>query len=321
MLLCITKIDDLVEVRATLNDIADSLNIPFEQRNAPEMSELADIVKEVKIIFMNPNRSHITFNRDTLEKFSSLKVLCTASTGTVHIDMDAAREFGIEVISIKRYQSVLRTIPSTAELALGLTMDGLRKITRSHNHAVNDFTWNFENYIGKQLQDSHVGVLGYGRLGKIYCDRLKGSGAKISILDPRLSLDFNKDLEVFINKCPEFDVVALHIHAEGNEKFIDETFFKRMKNDVVLVNTSRGEIVDHEALFKFLDGHPDAFYCTDVIPAESDDRLRMQILKEFKVRENIIVTQHIGGMSSGARQTAFGLAANLLKEYYGKVGS
>ena len=315
MLLCLTKIDDLPAVEQNLQNICQLKSWELVYKNAPKIEELCVIAPEVRAIFMNPNKSHIKFTREVLEKFPNLEVFCTASTGTIHIDLNAALDRKIDVISIKKFQKVLSTIPSTAELAFTLTMDGLRKVTKSHNDVMQNHNWDFEGFIGKQIKDLNVGVVGYGRLGKIYSKMMRDAGAAVHLLDPRLSFDFAADCSEFLARADNFDVVALHLHAEGNEGFINDQFFTAFRNDVVLVNTSRGEVVDHDALLKFLDRTPNATYCTDVIPNESLDTARNDMISEFKSRDNVFLTQHIGGMSSGARQTAFGLASKLLSEY------
>lgn len=316
MLLCLTKIDDLPEVEGILENICQTKNWSFIYKNAPVIEDLIEIASEVCVIFMNPNKSHIQFTEDVLRLFTNLQVFCTASTGTVHIDLEAAADQNIHVISIKKFQEVLSRIPSTAELAVALTLDGVRKVTRSHNDVMKNGSWDFENFIGKQIKDLNVGVIGYGRLGRIYAKMMVDAGARVALLDPRLSFDFQEDCRHFLATASELDVVSLHLHAEGNEQFLNNQFFSSFKDDIVLVNTSRGEVVDHPALLEFLDKNPGATYCTDVVPDESSDSKRNQIIAEFKLRNNVLLTQHIGGMSSGARKLAFGLASNLLLEYF-----
>jgi len=317
MLICLTMIDDLPEVKSNLERLCASKQWDLKYLNAPSLDVLMGFKDDIKAIYMNPNKSHVVFNSQVLSALKNLEVLCTASTGTVHIDLEEAEKLGIKIINIKKYQEVLKKIPSTAELAFTLTMDGLRKVTKSHNEAINEFSWDFEKYIGKQIKDLKVGVIGYGRLGRIYSDMMLNAGANVSLLDPRLSIDFEVDLTEFKQQLHSFDVIALHIHAEGNEGFINESFFQQMRRDVVLVNTSRGEIVEHAALFSFLVDNPNAMYCTDVIPTESNDHERNNFIEQVSNIPNIIITQHIGGMSTGARKLAFGLASELLLNYYG----
>lgn len=309
-------IDDLPDVKSNLEVLCKQQHWDLKYLNAPRLDELKKYKDDVKVIYMNPNKSHIVFDKSVLDLFPRLEVFCTASTGTIHIDLAHADSKGIRVINIKKYQYVLRKIPSTAELAFTLTMDGLRKVTLSHNEAITQLSWDFEKYIGKQIKDIKVGVVGYGRLGRIYSKMLIDAGAEVCLLDPRLSIDFKADLEEFKSTLPIYDVVALHIHAEGNEGFIDKSFFGKMKSDVVIVNTSRGEIVNHADLFDFLEACPQSMYCTDVIPTESDDLKRNEFITNVGKIKNILLTQHIGGMSSGARKLAFGLASNLLLEHY-----
>jgi D-3-phosphoglycerate dehydrogenase / 2-oxoglutarate reductase len=317
LLLCLTKIDDLPDVMMGLRSLADQQGWEFVYKNAPTLDELANILHRVTVIYMNPNKSQIIFTKEVLERFKNLEIICTASTGTIHIDLDAATNLDIRVISIKRHIEILKKIPSTAELAFTLTMDGLRHVTRSHNDAINLGVWDFENYIGRQIKDLKVGVLGYGRLGKIYSKMFKDSGAQLRILDPILSFDFNADLSEFIATSRDLDVLAIHMHAEGNEQFVDDRFFEKLSDEVVVVNTSRGEVVNHSDLLKFLDRVPTSVYCTDVLPFEGSPKLRDELIREFAKRPNVIITQHIGGMTYGARRMAFKLACDLLMDAYG----
>ena len=317
MLLCLTKIDDIPEVEANLKNLAMKMNWEFKFVNAPIEKELLLYSNDTKVIFMNPNKSHVYFNKNVLEKFKKLDVLCTASTGTVHIDLKAANYLGITVINIKNYTEILKTVPSTAELAFALTLNGLRKIIQSHNDALQHKSWDFEKYIGKQIKDLKIGVIGYGRLGSIYSKMMNDSGAKISILDPLFALDFEKAIQNFLKEASTFDVLSIHIHAEKNINFVDKKFFEVIPDDIIIVNTSRGEVINHNDLFNFLQKNPKAQYCTDVLPEESNNFKRKEMLKKFSKYPNILVTQHIGGMSLGARKTAFGLASNLLLEHYG----
>ena len=315
MLLCLTKIDDLPEVQENLTKISEILKCKIVYKNAPLIDDIEDIIEKVSVIFMNPNKSHINFTEDVLKRFVNLDVLCTASTGTIHVDLHAANRLNIEIISIKEFKDILSNIPSTAELAFSLTMNGLRKIINSHNDVMRNLDWDFEKYIGKQIKDLSVAVIGYGRLGKIYSKMMYDAGASISIFDPRLSFNFEETLSNFRNNASNYDVVSVHIHAEGNNGFVNSNFFDYLKSDVVIVNTSRGEVVEHNDLFKFLNKNPKATYCSDVIPNESSDIFRNDMINKFKSYDNVILTQHIGGMSTGARKTAFGLASGLLLQH------
>ena len=88
MLLCLTKVDDLPEVEGILEHICETKNWSLLYKNAPVIEDLIEIATEVRVIFMNPNKSNIQFAGDVLRLFPNLQVFCTASTGTVHIDLE-----------------------------------------------------------------------------------------------------------------------------------------------------------------------------------------------------------------------------------------
>ena len=88
------------------------------------------------------------------------------STGTVHIDL-AEAEKGYSIISLKTEIETLKTVPSTSELAFTLMMSSLRHISNARTHVING-NWDCEFFVGRQLKDLSVGILGMGRLGTIF---------------------------------------------------------------------------------------------------------------------------------------------------------
>ena len=153
MLLNITYIDDLPEVKAMLLEASVKMNIDYFENINPSRTQIFEYSDIVRSIFCNPNKIAFKFDNEFFETFKNLKVLCTASTGTVHIDLDAARSHGVKVISIKTEMDVLKNVTSTAELALTLALTGIRKSFESSNDFFNQGMWDFERYIGKQVKD------------------------------------------------------------------------------------------------------------------------------------------------------------------------
>ena len=228
--------------------------------------------------------------------------------------MDAAEAARVRIISIKTEFDTLKNVTSTADLALNLALTGVRKSFESTNDFFEDGTWDFERYIGKQIKDLNVCVFGYGRLGKMFSNYMSALGAKITIVDPKLSLNFDEDLDYTLKNLADIDLISIHVHAEGNINFFGSEFFTKARCDVVIVNTSRGEVIDEDACFNFLKKSPRARYITDVIPDEYSLSSRQKYIDFYHQYRNLIVTQHIGGMSTGARQLAFGKAITKLEE-------
>ncbi len=95
---------------------------------------------------------------------------------------------------------------------------------------------------------------------------------------------------------------------------VNEAVLKAGKPNILLVNTARGEIVDEESLVKFLVNNPNAKYATDVVNNEQQDRLSSPLFNS-DISNQLVITQHIGGMTTEAQEIAYGRAVELLSDY------
>jgi D-3-phosphoglycerate dehydrogenase len=257
---------------------------------------------EYDAIFTNPNKSKVYISvLDT----SKVSIIATASTGTDHIAMEAAAEYGTKVLSLAKEYDTINQISSTAEHAFALMMCGLRHIPAAAQ-SVKDGEWDYEPFIGRQLRKLTVGIIGLGRLGSQFGWGCVGFGAKILYYDPRKDSDTMEEVLRFS------DVISLHVHlTDETRHMVNEKFLSQVKDDVVIVNTSRGDIVDEEAMIEFLNTHHKAFYATDVIHDESGER---PLVEFATVSDQILITPHIGGMTREGQQIAYTRMAEMLKE-------
>ena len=114
----------------------------------------------------------------------------------------------------------------------------------------------------------------------------------------------------------ESDVVAIHVHVTAETLgMMNSACFAQMKKDVLLVNTSRGEIVNEPDLVEFLRANPQARVATDVLADEIRNRLESPLLQYAHLSEQVIITPHIGGMSREAQEIAYGHAAFRLQSF------
>lgn len=282
--------------------------------------ELSKIISNYDIIFTNPNKSKIYFDEKILKKASKLEILCTASTGTNHIDKKALNKFGIKLISLTKNKRVTNKISSTAEHALALTLAAIRKLPFSHI-GVSKNEWNYENYIGRQTSHLICGIIGFGRLGKFYYRFVKNLFKDVLIYDPYVNFKSTKSktkinsLEKLFKMC---DVISLHVHV--NDETINLINKKKLflaKHNLVLVNTSRGEVVNNIDLINFLKKNKNAMYATDVLSDEINGRNKDLILKYSKNSSHqVIITQHIGGMTTEGQHIAYHGVLDSLNNYF-----
>ena len=121
------------------------------------------------VIFCNPNKQSYVLDEYVLSKFNG--TILTASTGLNHIDLDYCSKKNIKVLSHKGDMELINQLPSTAELTFGLMLSILRNIPHSFDDVKNG-GWDYDKFMGHQLQGKSVGIIGYGRLGKMmesYC--------------------------------------------------------------------------------------------------------------------------------------------------------
>ena len=273
-------------------------NIIYE----PEItkSKLKKVLSDLKVEYLLTiaNKQNFILDEEVLNG-SQLKVINTCSTGLNHIDLDYCKKNKIDVWSLKEDYEVINDIPTTSELAFGLMLSLMRNISKSF-HSVRDGNWDYEPFVGHQIKGKTIGVIGYGRLGKIMCRLFDGWGVDTFVYDPYVDVDVEKDFEVDLTTLLEYsDVVFLHTHVTDETRgMVNDEFLSQMKQGSYLVNTARGELIDEDSIIKSIEqGHLKG-YGTDVIRDEFGNRENSKLV-EFSINpnNNVVITPHIGGMT------------------------
>ncbi len=218
-------------------------------------------------------------------------------TGLDHIDIEYCNSHNIKVISLKNEIDFLKNIRATAELTLALTLNILRKI----NPATNDVKhghWNRDLFKGNEIYQKKVAIIGYGRLGQIVADLFDAFGAEVVVYDSK-PITYSKyaiahSIQDVLKDCY---ICSLHIsYTKENMQYFNHKKFEMMPYGSVFINTSRGSLVDENALVEnFKSGRIKAI-AADVLHHEPE--INQSILYEFYKNNpttNIIITPHIGG--------------------------
>jgi phosphoglycerate dehydrogenase-like enzyme len=312
-LLVITPVKHIKGVCSNLESITD-----VTYYDDPTLKNIMPIINEYDAIYTNPNKSKIFIGKELINAGKKLKVICTASTGTNHIDMDFAKENDIEVLSLTEERGVINKISSTAEHAFALTLTSLRKVMLGHNSVLKG-DWNYEDFIGRQMDGLTIGVIGYGRLGAIYASYCLAFGARVLVYDPYKKFVSKKVKKVDnVNKLlKESDIISFHVHVnKETANMVKNEWFKKMKKNVLLVNTSRGDIIIEEDLVNFLRLNKQASIATDVLADEIRNRTNSSLFKYALISAQVTITPHIGGMTREAQEIAYNHAASMLHGYF-----
>lgn len=228
-----------------------------------------------------------------------VRYVATRSIGFNHIDIDAAKELGIHVCNT--------TYPpyGVAEFAVMLMLMALRNYKPAMwRQQVNDYS--LAGLRGRELRTLTVGVMGTGRIGRAVIDYLRGFGCKILAYDPFPSEELAGRGDVAYVGLDELyaqsDLVTVHVPLmDSTRGIIDREAIAKMRDGVVLVNVSRGELMDVDALVEGIESEKIGALAMDVFPEEdgiyhvsrTHDILANRNMAYLRQFPNVILTQHI----------------------------
>lgn len=236
-------------------------------------------------------------------------------TGLDHIDIQTCRELGIKVISLKGENEFLKSVRATAELTLGLTLALLRKIPQAFQSTVAG-DWNRDGFRGSEILGKTIGIIGMGRLGNIVADYFMALGAIVVAFDHK---DFQKEgiepADSLKDLLQRADIVSIHVSYDSiSHHLLNQENLKHIKKGSILINTSRGGVVDEAALIEALDSGQLAGAALDVIENEHAHHDNPLIAYARK-HDNLLITPHIGGNTVESFVKTEVFVANKLKEY------
>jgi len=229
---------------------------------------------------------------NALKSADRLKVISRYGVGFDNVDLAVAREKGIVVTNTPGANSV-----SVAELALGLMLALARQIPEAVE-AVHQ--GKFPRYSGISIEGKTIGILGLGAIGKQLARRLSGFDCKIVAYDPFADAAFAKDNHIELASMDEVigqaDFVSLHLPLLPETRgIVNEAFLNKMKRGSFLINTSRGEAINEDALLKALQsGHLKGAGLDAFAVEPPDPKNPLLALPQ------VVATPHLGAQTDGA---------------------
>ena len=229
-----------------------------------------------------------------------LKIISCATTGSDHIDLTEIESRGIQFRTLKEDRKFLKNLTPAAEHSWSLLMACSRKLPAAFDH-VKSGMWDRENFPGIMLKGKRVGIIGCGRIGSWMGRYAYAFGMEIWGYDPYVDPLPENFKKVTLNELMrECDFITIHVHLTDETRgLISRKYFNIMKRDSVFVNTSRGAVVNQDALLESLkNGHLSAAGL-DVLEGEPD--IDQNPLVEYaRNHDNLIITPHCGGFSPDA---------------------
>lgn len=262
---------------------------PFKRKVTTE--ELKGLIQEHRPVGLIAGTENITSDLLKMND-NSLRCISRVGVGWDNIDHQAAEEKGIPIC-----RTPDAVTPAVAELSLGLILNLLRKVC-SHDSSLKDGVW--KKQMGSLLFGKKVGVLGAGRIGKRVSELLVAFGAKVIAFDPyedkawseKFNIQYEKNFESFISNM---DIITIHAsYNEEMKSLFNKNTFKKAKNNLLLVNLSRGEMINEDDLLNAIETGEISGAALDVYEKEPYEGPLVNA-------KNIILTPHVGSYAKETR--------------------
>ncbi|SFE04127.1 D-3-phosphoglycerate dehydrogenase [Lentibacillus persicus] len=241
-------------------------------------------------------RSQTKVTRSVIEKADNLRIIGRAGVGVDNIDLEAATENGIIVVNAPNGNT-----NSAAEHTMAMMMALSRKIPQAHS-ALKEQKWERSKYVGFEVKNKTLGIVGLGRIGTEVAYRAKGQRMNVIAYDPFLTEEkadqMGIDYGEFEDVLQKADYITVHTPLlKDTRHMISTGAFKQMKDGVFMINCARGGIIDEEALYDALVSGKVASAAIDVLEEEP--------FQDHKLLElpQVVATPHLGASTIEAQES------------------
>lgn len=244
--------------------------------------------------------TRIKVDKELLSKAHQLKWIGRLGSGLELIDLKAAEERNITCISTPE-----GNCNAVGEMALGSLLSLLRNIHKSAEE-IEEGKWLRDQNRGTEISDKTIGIIGFGHTGQAFAKVLAGFDVKLLACDKYKTgytsgYIFEATKEEIIARA---NIISFHLPlTDETYHYADETFFKNLQQRPVIINMSRGKVVDTTALINALDTHLISGACLDVLENEQIQKLSQEEQSQFDAlrnKKNVLLTPHIAGYSHEA---------------------
>ena len=276
------------QVYKELETIGDCLDI---SKSASKEEDLVYHIKDCEIVVI---RSATKLTKEVLDKAEQLKIIARCGVGVDNVDLDFAKSKNIFVTN-----SPSANLISVVELTVALIISASRKLSLADSN-LKKGEWNRSEFLGYELYGKTLGIVGFGKAGRLVAERMKSFGMSIVFYDPYVT-DWNgseesMELDDLLRTA---DVVSIHvIKTKVTENLISKDMLNLLKPSSIIVNTSRGGVLDEDYLFELLESEKIFGAGLDVYsnePPENVDRYNGL---------NLVTTPHIGASTNEAQLKA-----------------
>ena len=278
-----------------INLLMKKYDVYYDISLAEDSNSLVKLINKMKALIVR-NKTLVT--RELIENAPNLTCVGRLGVGLDNIDLNACEEQNITV-----YPALGANSHSVAEYVICASMLLLRKAYFKKNEMIAG-NWPRQESSGSEVYGKTLGLIGFGDIAQKTRDLALGLGIKTVAYDPYLDKDSNvwketKNLPLE-NLLSISDIISLHIPLSKETKnLIDEKKLRLIKNSSVIINTSRGGIIDENSLAKLLKENKIGGAALDVF---NEEPINKENAKKFEGLDNLILTPHIGGVTKESNE-------------------
>ena len=265
-----------------------------------------------------------TVNAAVIDKLYECGVKMIALRCAGYNNVDLQRAYGkIHVVHVPAYSPY-----AVAEHAAALLLTSIRRIHKAYNRT-RDFNFSLNGLTGFDLHGKTAGIIGTGKIGRIFSDICRGFGMHVIAYDRFPAKDSGIEYVTLDELLERSDIISLHCPlTEETRHLIDSDAIAKMKKGVVILNTSRGALIDTEALLLGIKERKVGAACLDVYEEEADiffeDRsghiLNDELLSRLISMPNVIVTSHQAFLTQEALHNIAETTMNNIQSYFDNDG-
>ena len=226
-----------------LNKMGTCIDISSEE-NKREM--LLEQIPDTDLVFI---RSATSIDKEVIDAGVNLKIIARCGVGLDNVDIIEATKRGIHVTN-----SPEANIISVAELTVGLIIASARNLIKGNN-SLKQKKWDRSALTGIELYEKTLGFVGFGRVARLVASRMQSFGMKIVFFDPYIDESTQNETKLELDELlQQSDVVSLHVVKNKETiNLISKEKLSLMKQDAIIINTSRGGVVDESEVLRLVD--------------------------------------------------------------------
>ncbi|SER14373.1 C-terminal binding protein [Piscibacillus halophilus] len=248
-------------------EVLDEMGIELTLEQCQTEEEVIEKCRDADAIL----NQYAPISRKVIESLGNLKVVARYGIGFNTVDLDAATENGVVVANVTDY-----CLDEVSDHAMALLLSSVRKVTLMNNEVKNG-NWDYKVAIPVyRMRGRTLGLMGFGNIPQRLTEKAQAFGIQVMAYDPFVPKEVAESLNVKLVELDELyeesDYISVHLPLnEKTEKIISHDAFKKMKKDAFIINTSRGPVIDEQALILALQNGEIAGAGLDVLEHEPID--------------------------------------------------